>query len=134
MQVGKAKPGKSVHEAQGTFARLLGTRRAAIVKVHGRRLRKYSQYWGPAGRHLSRSDQTDQGRRAVSQCNSIHRSIVEQFKSAIVYGKSVKHQPQRVGLAHELADEDIGTYFWHACNVTDRTLSLEETDTIKSPL
>jgi len=35
---------------------------------------------------------------------------VEQFKHAIVYGKSVKHQPQRVGLAHELADEDIGMY------------------------
>jgi ribosome-interacting GTPase 1 len=33
---------------------------------------------------------------------------VEQFKHAIVYGKSVKHQPQRVGLSHELADEDIG--------------------------
>jgi ribosome-interacting GTPase 1 len=42
------------------------------------------------------------------QCNAIHRSITEQFKSAVVYGKSVKHQPQRVGLAHELADEDIG--------------------------
>ncbi|PTB81142.1 P-loop containing nucleoside triphosphate hydrolase protein [Trichoderma longibrachiatum ATCC 18648] len=41
-------------------------------------------------------------------CNAIHRSIVEQFKSAIVYGKSVKHQPQRVGLAHELEDEDVG--------------------------
>lgn len=25
-----------------------------------------------------------------------------------MYGKSVKHQPQRVGLSHELADEDIG--------------------------
>ncbi len=25
-----------------------------------------------------------------------------------MYGKSVKHQPQHVGLAHELADEDIG--------------------------
>ena len=31
---------------------------------------------------------------------------MEQFKTAIVYGKSVKHQPQRVGLAHELEDED----------------------------
>ncbi|KAL3964667.1 hypothetical protein ACCO45_001671 [Purpureocillium lilacinum] len=41
-------------------------------------------------------------------CNAIHRSIVEQFKTAIVYGKSVKHQPQRVGLAHELEDEDVG--------------------------
>lgn len=46
----------------------------------------------------------------LSQCNAIHRSIVEQFKSAVVYGKSVKHQPQRVGLGHELADEDVGEY------------------------
>jgi hypothetical protein len=35
---------------------------------------------------------------------------VEQFKQAIVYGRSVKHQPQRVGLAHELADEDISKF------------------------
>lgn len=41
------------------------------------------------------------------QCNAIHKTIVEQFKQAIVYGRSVKHQPQRVGLTHELADEDI---------------------------
>ncbi|KXH30850.1 TGS domain-containing protein [Colletotrichum simmondsii] len=51
-------------------------------------------------------------------CNQIHRSILEQFKTAIVYGKSVKHQPQRVGLSHELADEDIGTF--SSC-VEDRT-------------
>ena len=44
------------------------------------------------------------------KCYSIHKTIVEQFKHAIVYGKSVKHQPQRVGLSHELADEDISTY------------------------
>lgn len=44
-----------------------------------------------------------------SKCNAIHRTIKDQFKHAIVYGRSVKHQPQRVGLAHELADEDIGT-------------------------
>ncbi|EEH45269.2 ribosome-interacting GTPase 1 [Paracoccidioides brasiliensis Pb18] len=42
-------------------------------------------------------------------CNSIHKTIVDQFKHAIVYGRSVKHQPQRVGLSHELADEDIIT-------------------------
>ncbi len=45
--------------------------------------------------------------RSITQCNAIHKSIVEQFRIAVVYGKSVKHQPQRVGLAHELADEDI---------------------------
>jgi small GTP-binding protein len=42
-------------------------------------------------------------------CNSIHKTIVEQFKTAVVYGKSVKHQPQKVGLSHELCDEDIVT-------------------------
>lgn len=42
-------------------------------------------------------------------CKSIHKSILEVFKYAIVYGRSVKHQPQRVGLSHELMDEDIVT-------------------------
>ena len=44
-----------------------------------------------------------------TQCNSIHKTIVDDFRVAVVYGKSVKHQPQRVGLTHELADEDIIT-------------------------
>ena len=47
----------------------------------------------------------------MCKCNSIHKSIVEQFRIAIVYGKSVRHQPQRVGLTHELADEDISQLF-----------------------
>jgi hypothetical protein len=47
----------------------------------------------------------------ATKCNAIHRTIVEQFKTAIVYGKSVKHQPQRVGLAHELEDEDVGEWY-----------------------
>ena len=47
------------------------------------------------------------------QCNAIHKTIVEQFKHAIVYGQSVKHQPQRVGLTHELADEDISKWLVH---------------------
>ena len=44
------------------------------------------------------------------QCNSIHKSIIETFRVAIVYGKSVRHQPQRVGLSHELGDEDVGMW------------------------
>lgn len=42
-------------------------------------------------------------------CNQIHKSLVEQFKMAVVYGKSVKHQPQHVGLSHVLIDEDVVT-------------------------
>ncbi|KAL9053553.1 MAG: hypothetical protein Q9162_004720 [Coniocarpon cinnabarinum] len=45
----------------------------------------------------------------LKRCNQIHKSIVEQFKIAIVYGTSVRHNPQRVGLNHELNDEDIIT-------------------------
>lgn len=42
-------------------------------------------------------------------CNSIHKSLVEDFKTATVYGSSVKHQPQYVGLSHVLQDEDVVT-------------------------
>ncbi|KAI7278126.1 Ribosome-interacting GTPase [Hortaea werneckii] len=50
------------------------------------------------------------GRDTVEDfCNSIHKTIIEQFRVAVVYGRSVKHQPQRVGLTHVLEDEDIIT-------------------------
>ncbi|KAL6942083.1 GTP-binding protein rbg1 [Hanseniaspora vineae] len=42
-------------------------------------------------------------------CNSIHKSLVDDFKNALVYGSSVKHQPQYVGLNHVLEDEDVIT-------------------------
>lgn len=45
-----------------------------------------------------------------SQCNSIHKSILEQFKHAVVWGRSVKHQGQLCGLQHQLEDEDISEY------------------------
>eukprot|EP00919_Chromeraceae_sp_WS-2016_P052611 GHVR01124853.1.p1 GENE.GHVR01124853.1~~GHVR01124853.1.p1 ORF type:complete len:370 (+),score=83.14 GHVR01124853.1:51-1160(+) len=37
----------------------------------------------------------------------IHRDLIKDFKYAVVWGGSVKHNPQRVGLAHELNDEDV---------------------------
>ena len=40
-------------------------------------------------------------------CNRLHKSIVNQFQYAWVWGSSVKHQPQRVGLDHVLMDEDV---------------------------
>ncbi|KAI9230746.1 MAG: P-loop containing nucleoside triphosphate hydrolase protein [Piptocephalis tieghemiana] len=40
-------------------------------------------------------------------CNNIHRSIIRQFRTALVWGTSVKHHPQRVGKEHILADEDV---------------------------
>ncbi len=47
-------------------------------------------------------------RRTVKDfCFRIHKSLVDQFKYALVWGTSAKHTPQRVGLAHVLADEDV---------------------------
>jgi ribosome-interacting GTPase 1 len=40
-------------------------------------------------------------------CDRIHRSIKEKFKYALVWGASARHIPQRVGLGHVVADEDV---------------------------
>uniref|UniRef100_A0A7S3PMT8 OBG-type G domain-containing protein n=1 Tax=Aplanochytrium stocchinoi TaxID=215587 RepID=A0A7S3PMT8_9STRA len=40
-------------------------------------------------------------------CDRLHKGIRSQFKYAWVWGRSVKHQPQKVGLSHTLMDEDV---------------------------
>lgn len=40
-------------------------------------------------------------------CNRLHKAILRQFKYALVWGSSVKHNPQKVGKEHILNDEDI---------------------------
>jgi small GTP-binding protein len=40
-------------------------------------------------------------------CNAIHKQILKEFKYALVWGKSVKHNPQKVGKEHILEDEDV---------------------------
>jgi len=39
--------------------------------------------------------------------NKIHRTLLKDFKHALVWGSSVKHNPQRVGKEHTLNDEDV---------------------------
>ncbi|KAJ5743010.1 Ribosome-interacting GTPase 2 [Penicillium manginii] len=40
-------------------------------------------------------------------CDSIHRTLKDTFKHALVWGASARHVPQRVGLGHMVADEDV---------------------------
>jgi len=40
-------------------------------------------------------------------CDKIHKSIAKELKYAVVWGTSVKFQPQRVGKDHVLDDEDV---------------------------
>lgn len=39
--------------------------------------------------------------------SQIHRSILEEFQFATVWGRSVKYSPMKCGLKHELCDEDV---------------------------
>ena len=41
-------------------------------------------------------------------CHLIHRDLTGQFKYALIWGCSAKHQPQKVGLTHRVHDEDDG--------------------------
>ncbi|CAJ0634951.1 11594_t:CDS:10 [Entrophospora sp. SA101] len=40
-------------------------------------------------------------------CHVIHRSLVDEFKYALVWGISTKHNPQKVGLTHIVENEDV---------------------------
>lgn len=40
-------------------------------------------------------------------CHAIHRSIVAVFRYALVWGRSTKYSPQRVGISHVVADQDV---------------------------
>lgn len=48
------------------------------------------------------------GQTIVEQvCKLIHKDLINQFKFALVWGRSGKHTPQKVGLQHLLEDEDV---------------------------
>lgn len=69
-------------------------------------------YTKPKGLQPDYSDPVVLKRNACGMedfCNAIHKSITRQFKSAFVWGASVRHNPQKVGLGHQLEDEDVVT-------------------------
>jgi len=45
--------------------------------------------------------------RVQAFCRQIHNTLLKEFKYALVWGRSTKHSPQRVGLSQQLADEDV---------------------------
>lgn len=40
-------------------------------------------------------------------CTSVSKELMKIFNYALVWGRSVRHSPQRVGLTHLLSDEDV---------------------------
>ena len=49
------------------------------------------------------------GSSVLEVCNKVHRNIKDEFRYALIWGKSVKFGGQRVGINHMLMDEDILT-------------------------
>jgi hypothetical protein len=47
------------------------------------------------------------GTTVEAACKQVHVSLLVSFDYAMVWGTSVKHTPQRVGLSHVLHDEDV---------------------------
>ncbi len=43
----------------------------------------------------------------LAAINQIHRELAKSFKSATVWGRSVKFAPQKCGINHVLEDEDV---------------------------
>jgi small GTP-binding protein len=52
---------------------------------------------------------TRNGSTILEVCNKIHRNMKDDFRYAMVWGKSVKFGGQKVGMNHQLLDEDILT-------------------------
>jgi len=53
------------------------------------------------------------GATIESACNGIHRSLATNFRYGLVWGKSSKFNPhaQKVGLHHQLQDDDVVSIF-----------------------
>jgi hypothetical protein len=49
------------------------------------------------------------GSSVLEVCNKVHRDIKDEFRYALIWGKSVKFGGQRVGINHRLMDEDVLT-------------------------
>lgn len=48
-----------------------------------------------------------QGATVMDVCKGVHKSLVDEFKAALVWGTSTKHSPQRVAINHVCNDEDV---------------------------
>lgn len=73
-----------------------------------RKLRFIKVYLKPPGEKMSEKPMIlREGARIEDVCRKIHNDFVENFKYARVWGRSVKHEGQRVGLDHVLSDGDV---------------------------
>ena len=73
---------------------------AGMIRIYTKPRGQIPDYNSPVICHM-------ETRTVEDFCNKIHKGLIKQFKYSWVWGSSCKHQPQRVGKDHELADEDV---------------------------
>ena len=75
-----------------------------LVRIYTKRRGRPPDFTEPVvltrGRH---------GKNVKAAVLQVHKELLETFNFALVWGSSAKHhpKPQRVGLAHQLEDEDV---------------------------
>ena len=70
-----------------------------LIRVYTKRRGEFPDFEG--GLILKR------GSSVEDVCRSVHRSLLDEFKFALVWGTSSKHNAQRVGIQHVCEDEDV---------------------------
>jgi len=76
-------------------------RRLDFIRIYMRRRSGETDYKEPM---IVRNGST-----VLEVCDKVHRKIKDDFRYALIWGKSVKFDGQRVGINHELMDEDVLT-------------------------
>merc|ERR1712110_1281766 len=75
-----------------------------MVRVYTKKKGMFPDFSDPLIMTPQRGNKTFTVENAVGM---LHKSLLEEFKSALVWGASTKASPQVCGLKHELADEDV---------------------------
>ena len=75
--------------------------RCNMIRIYTKPKGQIPDYEEPVILHSERSPTIEEF------CNRLHKGIIDDFAHAFVWGRSVKHQPQRCGKDHLLSDEDI---------------------------
>jgi hypothetical protein len=76
-------------------------RRLDFIRIYMRRRSGETDYKEPM---IVRNGST-----VLEICDKVHRKIKDDFRYALIWGKSVKFDGQRVGITHALMDEDVLT-------------------------
>src|ERR1700733_2990651 len=76
-------------------------RRLDFIRIYMRRRSGETDYEEPM---IVRNGST-----VLEVCDKVHRKIKDDFRYALIWGKSVKFDGQRVGITHRLMDEDVLT-------------------------